>query len=83
SVAAGPITITFTCDGTIDDISVSPTPPRAVNNTITFSADELNQTFTVSIDYTPSSAESAASGGGPLETPTKQPKFKPVTSCPS
>ncbi len=78
------ITITFTCSGTIDSISVDPTPPRADGHTLTFTNDHLNGTYTVEIDYTTSSA-AVVEGSSPVpvdETPTKRPVFKPVATCP-
>ncbi|MFO7566346.1 MAG: hypothetical protein R6X02_27125 [Enhygromyxa sp.] len=73
-----PLTITFTCSGTIKRITIDPQPPQPVGHSITFTHDQLDQIFVVSVDY------SGGTRTAPLdETPTKLPKFKPVTSCPS
>lgn len=78
--AVNPITITFSCEGTINSITNDPSPPRPDGNSITFTVDELDQVFTVTVDYTDPTEASARVK--PMETPTKLPKFKPVTSCP-
>lgn len=76
-----PVTITFSCNGTINSIIANPSPPRPLSNTITFTTAYLDQTFTLTIQYTGPTLEDRLHVN-PLETPTKTPKFKPVTSCP-
>jgi hypothetical protein len=77
-----PVTITFTCNGTINSVGVSPSPPRPASNSVTFTTDYLDQTFTVTIQYTPPTLDEDRIVH-PLDTPTKLPKFKPVVTCPS
>ncbi|HLT40636.1 MAG TPA: hypothetical protein VK034_30370 [Enhygromyxa sp.] len=78
-----PVTIVFSCDGTITSVTNNPSPPRATNNSITFTAAHIGQTFTTTVEYTESGEHQSGDHVNPLETPTKLPKFKPVTSCPS
>jgi hypothetical protein len=76
-----PTTITFTHSGTIDSITVAPDSIRPEGNSVTFGYNDLNTTFTVTVNYSdPSLRDDPVH---PLETPTKLPKFRPVTSCPS
>jgi hypothetical protein len=84
------VAITFETTGTtgsINRVTLTPSGPMINGATVTFGTAHLGTTYTVTVDYTASSSFVEASGDRkrvqPLETPTKTPKFKPVSTCPT
>ncbi|PCC74041.1 hypothetical protein SAMN02745121_07560 [Nannocystis exedens] len=85
--AAAAIRITFTppvsgtVRGTVTVVSVSPPGPNYGSDWVEFTTDNLGQEYTVQVSFT----EPPKQDDGwpkPLETPSKSPKFKPLTTCP-
>ena len=73
---------TGTMIGSVDGVLVSPTGPTCGADWVEFTTDHLGTTYTVEVSY----SDPHASGDAvtpPLDTPTKSPKFKPQTSCPT
>jgi len=68
--------------GSVDVVSVTPSGPDHGNDWVEFTTGHIGLTYTVQVSYTePSQPERHR--GGPLETPSRSPKFKPQNSCPS
>ncbi|MCY0991108.1 hypothetical protein OV203_28445 [Nannocystis sp. ILAH1] len=66
--------------GSVTGVSVNPSGPVCGTNQIVFTTAGLNTVYTVTVTYTePPRIDTM---GPPLDTPTKSPKFKPLTSCP-
>ena len=67
--------------GSISGVSVSPSGPSHGTNWVEFSVSDPQVEYTVTITYVdPPTSESRVVP--PLETLTKTPKFKPLSSCP-
>ncbi|WP_434425877.1 hypothetical protein [Nannocystis pusilla] len=61
-------------------MTVTPSGPVCGTNQIVFTTNGLNVEYTVTVTYTePPRIDTL---GPPLDTPTKSPKFKPLTTCP-
>ena len=66
--------------GSVTGVSVDPSGPACGTNQIVFTTAHLDTTYTVTVTYTePPRVDTL---GPPLDTPTKSPKFKPLSSCP-
>jgi hypothetical protein len=68
--------------GSVDGLVVTPSGPDHGTDWIEFTTSHLDTTYTVQVSYT----EHPRPQGRvtpPLETPTKSPKFKPKTTCPT
>ncbi|MCY1004289.1 hypothetical protein OV079_01625 [Nannocystis pusilla] len=66
--------------GSVTGVACYPTGPVCGTNQIVFTTDHLNTEYTVTVTYTEPPRSDTV--GPPLDTPTKSPKFKPLTSCP-
>ncbi len=67
--------------GSVDNVTVSPSGPDHGTNWVEFTASHLETTYTILVSYTdPHGPDKSVT---PLETPTKSPKFKPQTTCPT
>ncbi|WAS89739.1 hypothetical protein [Nannocystis punicea] len=71
--------------GSIDGVVVTPSGPNYGRDWIEFdyNPSELGTSFTVQVSYTAPPRGEEDGYMPPLETPTKSPKFKPQTTCPT
>lgn len=81
--AQSPIRITFKPPSgeSISGVTCTPTGPSTGSDWVEFGTAHISYTYTVTVVYT-GDARSSDDAGHPLETPTKTPKFRPVTICP-
>lgn len=72
-----------TASGTIDGVVVTPSGPSVGSDWVEFNTSQIGTEYTVQVSYTnpPPTQESTVTP--PLETPTKSPKFKPQSTCPT
>jgi hypothetical protein len=74
-----PVRMTFVPPSgeSITSVACWPTGPSTGTNYVEFGTVHLNNTYTVTVVYTDNTRMVT-----PLVTPTKTPKFRPVSSCP-
>lgn len=67
--------------GSVDGVTVTPSGPDHGTNWVEFTTSHLGTTYTIQVSYTDPLGLNRPVP--PLETPTKSPKFKPQTTCPT
>ncbi|MCY1055750.1 hypothetical protein [Nannocystis sp. SCPEA4] len=67
--------------GTVGVQSVSPSGPSYGGDWVEFTTSQLGTEYTIVLNYTDPTTRKEL--GPPLYTPTKSPKFKPQTTCPT
>jgi hypothetical protein len=63
--------------GSVDGVSVTPSGPDHGPDWVDFTTSDLDTTYTVVVNYSDPRERNR------LDTPTKSPKFRPQTTCPT